>query len=254
MTAPASDEVSDPFADPTKPVHTTIVGRKGTGKSTLSEVLVASYPYDRVVLDPTGDFRGGPAFDTIGADDLRERGTTLWSPRDRDYPLSYRVEPDPGSPTLDDDVDRAIGLAFHNPRKRCLLHLDERDEVTSASKTGPNMKRVLTRGRHVGLSLCNCGPRSVDMNPLLLSQADVVYVFDLPNVLDRRRLAETLGYEEKAITKAIFDLPGEYAYLRFTQSPREVVEFPPLPPELVRAIDAGVYGHQVRPEREPELA
>jgi hypothetical protein len=41
--------------DPTRSSFITIVGRKGSGKSTLAARFFATYPYDRLAIDPMHD-------------------------------------------------------------------------------------------------------------------------------------------------------------------------------------------------------
>jgi len=223
------DESGVPVAtlDPRRPHIITIVGRKRSGKSVLASRLWATYPYDRICIDPTHDADVGDLErdHIIRVHELPSR----WPlPDEGQRRVSIDYRPDAGSDTYVDDLDRAAGMAFLNPRGRCLLWIDEVGEITNANRTGPHMRRVLTQSRHRGLSLLSCGPRSVDVNPLLISQADYLYIFDLPGVHDRRRIADTIGVDERALSAAIFALP-EHGYLRWDAGTRDMVEFPPLP-------------------------
>lgn len=213
--------------DPRKPTIVTILGRKGSGKSVLAAGYWDSYPYDELVIDVTRDAVVGP-----GCLFVSELPRKFPEP-DRDHGRTRTklvFQPDPGSATYEDDLDRAVSLALHNPRKRCLLWIDERGEFTT--RPGPGMRRALNQSRHWGLSILSCGPRAVNIDPLLIGNADFLFIFDLPGIHDRNRVAETIGVPESQLTRAIFALPP-YGYLRWSTREREMIEFPPLPAEYV---------------------
>lgn len=215
--------------DPDTPLIISIWGRKRSGKSVLASRLWRTYPYDRLCIDPAGDADVGPA---DGPDPVQ----LLEGDLPRRFPVdeldgrrrSFRYVGDVGSPTYEDDLDRAVGLAFFHPRKRCLLWADEVGDLTRAAKTPPNMKRALHRSRHQGLSMLLCGPRPVDVNRLCVSQADLTYCFDLPIPEDRERIAKTIGYPVDEFHEIMLGLP-EHGFVRWDAVNRELVEFPPLP-------------------------
>lgn len=221
---------ADEGIDPTKPTIITVLGRKKTGKSVLAAGYWDSYPYDEIAIDVTRDALVGPGCVKVAELPARFPPPDVDAGRTR---TKIVFQPDPGSATYEDDLDRAVSLALTNPRKRCLLWIDERGEFTV--RPGPAMRRALNQSRHWGLSILSCGPRAVGFDPLLLSNADYLFVFDLPGIHDRRRVAETIGVDEKALSKAIFALP-EHGYLRWDAGAREMVEFPPLPRDYVRRL------------------
>lgn len=215
--------------DPGKPTFVFITGRKGSGKSELAWRLWSSYPYDRLMVDVTGDIgRKHPDPDTT---DITAPLPIRW-PSMGDGRTSLRWQPDPGSPTYRDDLDRAVGLALH--RRRCLLWLDEIDEVAHVNQVGPNMRRALHQGRHYDLSMLMCGPRPINVDPLCVGNADYVYVFKLKNVADRRRIADNIGWDHKDFDAAALGLKKHH-YLRYDaeadDEELQLVEFPPLPVE-----------------------
>jgi hypothetical protein len=214
--------------DPNTPHWITIVGKKHSGKSELASRLWATWPYDRLAIDPTGDAKTG--------EDVRDVTTPL---PDR-FPVdvegkrvSLRFRADPGSPMYADEMDRAVGLAFMHPAKRCLLWVDEMDEVVRVQKVGPFTARALRQSRHRGLSLILCGPRPLNVDPLAIAQADLVYVFALPNPADRRRVADTIGWAPKEFDEAVAGL-GRFEYLRYSSRDQELLHFPPIPLTTVR--------------------
>jgi DNA helicase HerA-like ATPase len=99
------------------------------------------------------------------------------------------------------------------------------------------MRRALRQGRHQHLTMILATPRPLTVDPLVLSQSDWVYVFRLPNPNDRKRVAESIGWDPKDFDEAVFAL-GPYEYLRYqadaTGGAGDLAHFPPLPPELIR--------------------
>ncbi len=216
--------------DPNKAVFVFVCGRKGTGKTELAKTLARSYPYDRLVIDPTHDI------DDLDLDperpeweDLDELPSTFPGPDDdHERRRSLRYLPDPGSDTYDDDLDRAVGLAFFNPRRRTFLLCDEIAELTTPNRTGPHMRRALNQGRHRNLTMVMCGPRPKTINPLCISQADYVYVFQMPHPLDQEVVAHNIGWSPKDFQAKVNAL-GEHEYLRYDAVAAELTHWPPLP-------------------------
>lgn len=213
--------------DPDKGAHIMIVGRKGQGKSVLARRLFDSFPYSRVVLDVTGD---------IGRD-LTEEGVPyvrLTSPLpvrlpagESGRPVTALYAPDMGDPNAMDELDRALGLAIRQ-HKTCAW-IDEIGTVTSRGRTPPNLRRGLHHGRHTELTLIMCGPRPMDIDPLCLSQSDHVFVFDLPNPADRKRVADSIGWPPGNFSRAVSDL-GDHEFLWWDTLGQELRHMPPLPP------------------------
>lgn len=214
--------------DPGRSTFISVFGKKGEGKSVLARRFWDTWPRDGLCIDVTGD--------ALKPEDVRAsfRGDVpdLWpQPRRDGEPVKIRYVPDPGSATHLDDLDRAVGLALK--RKGSLVWIDEVGIVSSGKqRTGPNMRRLLQQGRHQRLSAVFCGPRPIDIDPMVVSQSDVIYVFKLPNPADRRRIADMAGIEPKELDDAVFGL-SQHHYLRWDGD--ELVQFPPLPLRRPRA-------------------
>lgn len=212
--------------DPSRATHIFVCGRKGTGKSELARAFWTSYPYDRLVIDPTGDVDPGDDRARLLEDPLPTRWPASLGREGERLTLVHR--PDVGSDTYRDDMDRAAGLAFSHGRT--LLWVDEVGELTSANSTPPAMRRVLHQSRHRRLSTLFCGPRPIDINPLVISQADYVACFDLPNPKDRARVADNTGLElrtfEAALAKAT---RTEHGFVWWDARGRRLLIMPPLP-------------------------
>lgn len=212
--------------DPRRGANATIIGRKGSGKSVLARRLWDTYPGDALVIDPTGDFR------VPDATTVREV-PARWPGRDPDEgPVRLRYLPDPGSASYAEDLDAAAGLAYR--RGDCLLLLDEAGELTSASRTGPALRRILRQGRHRRLSLVACNPRPLEVDPLLLSQADRIFCFRLPHPRDRDRLAGIIGVPPSELAAGLESL-DEHGCLMYDAARHELLVLPALPMRAARA-------------------
>lgn len=222
MATMATDRASDL---PDGPLHIVCVGRKGQGKSELAWLLWDSWPGDRVVIDVTGDVGAKhPDPDTI---DLDVPPPAHWPSHlktgDR---LSLRYVPDHSDPAYREDMDRVVGMAFSHGL--CLLWVEEVGLVAPSGQVLPHMRAALHMGRHQDLWIITTGPRPMGVDPLVLSQADVVYAFDLPNPDDRRRLADSIGWDRKSLDQAFADL-GDHEYLRYVAKGHELDIMPALP-------------------------
>lgn len=216
--------------DPDKGGHVFVSGKKGQGKSVLARRLFDSYPYDRLVLDVTGDLSDD--FRDQGVPFVRLTGDTLplTFPRDPEgHPVTAVLAPDMGDEaTAMDQMDRALGLALDN--RRTLVWVDEVGALTRAGRTPPNLRRALHHGRHRQLFLLLCGPRPIDVDPLCISQADVVATFKTPNPRDRARIAENIGWPPARFDQAVNALQThEYLWFDSTEDSEEIVHMPPLP-------------------------
>lgn len=228
------------------------VGKKRSGKSILAKLIFQSYPGDKVVIDVAGD--DGPMGDGVltirgKVDDLPRRWPE--EQRDEDKPMTLRYVPDAGSSTFREDMDAVVGLALahglnqrHRGRIGCCLLVHEIGVLAPAHRTQPHTMRALMHNRHNALTLVMCGPRPQVVDPLVLQQADVVYVFETMNPTDRKRLAESMGWHPVDFDEAVHDL-ARHEYLRFDANEMKpdageddlrLVHFPPLPEDVVRTV------------------
>lgn len=199
--------------DPSKPVHIVCLGRKGTGKSVMAANIFASWPQprDRAVLDVTGDVAAD--WHPEGWIDLAPPIPTRWPEhrRDGDRRMTLRLAPDHRSQMALFDADAFVGLAyFHHG---CLLWVDEAGWLAPSNRVPYTTRAALHMGRHHDLSSIWCAPRPKTMDPLVLAQADLVYVFDLPNPDDCKWVANIIGYDPASFTAAVRAL-RQHEYLR----------------------------------------
>jgi len=210
------------------------VGKKGSGKSVAGRTMFRSWPgSDRVVLDVTGD--ADPGADLAPITLPREVGSLPKFDPDRG-PQVYRWIPDTRSPTYRDDLDRAIGLGLFPRDRPTLIWIDEAGEVFPANRVGPHGRTALHQSRHHQLSMILCCPRPMGIDPLCISQADRVLMYDVPHPSDRERIAANIGVpprllsaELDATRKGRGGRGGPFWYLMYVAAEDQLYRCPPLP-------------------------
>jgi hypothetical protein len=214
--------------DASKPQQVTIVGKKGEGKTELAYLLFDSYTGPKLAIDPNGDLK------------MPEHTLELELPLPTSWPTSSfpdqerqvaRFVPDFGTATYEAEIDQALGLAYGH-RNVCTF-VDECHAAFPAGRTGPHGRRCLRQGRHHGLTQINADLRPMLLDPLVLANADWIYVFRLKNPADRRRVADSIGWDPKDFDDAVQAL-GPHEYLRYDDAIDDLAHFPALPEELLK--------------------
>jgi len=229
--------------DPSKGMIFTCLGKKRSGKSKMGLLIFESYPYDRVVIDINGT--DGPHHDVIELTGTAEDLPVDWPEhlRQDGKRMTLRYHPDMGSPTWRDDVDTVVGMTYRAGRKMILIH--ETGLVAPVQKTRPHMMRLVQSNRHRQITAVFCAPRPATMETLVVDQADMVFVFELPNRRDRERVADGIGWDRDDFHLAVAEL-GPHEYLRADLNmpkpePGEpdlrLVSVPALPKDIVARLD-----------------
>ena len=229
--------------DPSRGIIVTCLGKKRSGKSKMALLVFESYPYDRVVIDFNGT--DGPHRDVIDLHGTVDELPTKWPEdlRTGDERMTLRYHPDAGSPTILEDVDAVVGMAYRTGRVAVLIH--EMGLAAPAGKTPPSIKRVLQSNRHRHVTLIACAPRPITMDPFVLLQSDLVFTFDTPNKADRDRIADNIGWDKDDFSLAVHEL-DRHEYLRFDanedkpgdgQTDMRLVSCPPIPADVVQRLD-----------------
>lgn len=193
----------------------TAFGKKRSGKSKLALSLFRSYPGDRVVIDVTGD--DGPwgpgvkeLHGTVNDGELPEKWPEI--ARIDDHPMTLRYCPDAGSETAAEDMDRIVGMAMK--KGDCCILIHEIGVVARVQNVQPNMRRLLMHNRHQNVSAIFCGPRSKNIDSLVLGQSDLMFIFELQMQQDRDRIAENIGWDKGTFTEGVNALHS-HEYLLF---------------------------------------
>jgi hypothetical protein len=225
--------VLDPDADSTLILF---VGRKGSGKSTAAREVYRSWPHDKLTIDVNGDAEPGDDAERIRVPlPARFPGPSSSLVDDKPRNLHYRA--DPGSATYRDDLDRALAMALYPQDRPVLVWVDEIGEVSRVGQTGPHLRRMLMQSRHHRSSALMCGPRPMNIDPMCIGQADLIYVYDVPNPRDRLRLAENMGYPAARLAKELDETRrrGPYWYMLWDAKAARLWRCPPMPVSDTRA-------------------
>lgn len=206
----------DGVPDWDKGIIATCWGKKRSGKSVMARALFHDYPYDRVVISANRD--DGPQVDPR-ADVFLIKGTVDTLPvewpedlRRDGRRMTLRFEPDTGSPTALEDCDHVLGMVRRHGHTGLLVH--EARLVAPSGRVPPHMKRLLDTNRHDHVSMILCGPRPITVDPLVLGQSDLVYIFEVQIPDDRKRLAESVGWKPAELDEAIEGL-ARHEYLLY---------------------------------------
>lgn len=218
--------------NPSRAQQIVIVGQKRSGKTEIAYRLFESYPFDRIAVDPTGDLKMPEDTEELVEIPYRWPGTPLESvaPEPRSKRRTLHYVPEYGADDYAEQIDRAVGLAF-NHRRTCLF-VDEGHEAFPIPP-GPHARRALRHSRHQDLTLIVATPRPQGIDTLVLSQADWGYFFKLRNPNDRKRVADSIGWDPKSFDEDMYDL-GPHEYLRWDAEGDDLAHFPAMPEHLLK--------------------
>lgn len=222
----ASDPVT-PFdgLDPTRNFIISAFGVKGSGKTTVARMIYRSYPYAKLCIDVNGDADPGPASKII-----RSPRRHMPEHRDREPWPDLHYIADPGADNYADQLDAAVGMSLYPQDQLCLVWCDEVGEFTTATRTGPNLRRLLQQSRHYRTSAIFSGPRPVDIDKLVIFQSDLVFVFYLPDPKDQDRIANNIGWEPARFRRTCQECwsRGEYCHLVYDRRTKTMFDCDPL--------------------------
>jgi hypothetical protein len=236
--------------DPNKQTIVAIVGRKRSGKSKYARWLAGSYPYDQVIIDLHGDDR--PPEVNIKDSGWIEIGEVpvRWPEHlrvDR-KPMVLYYQPDAGSPTLVEDMDALIGLAWRHGRTLVVVHEWGALALTHNQRQRPMTSRALSQGSKRKIPMILAMHRPYNTDRLTFSQADVVIVFETPDPDDRERIAKDMGWPIDSFEAAYAKL-RKHEYLQFDrrveppdhegEQDLRLLHYPPLSKQELRELERG---------------
>lgn len=218
-----------------RPMWLVFYGRKHSGKSELARCYVESWPYDALIIDPTGDF------DPEHRHSMPWPGGSTWPERPEGMSRAHwRLKPnrrDPASIKVGNrsvaaylvEVDAAI-LAAHDHPEPVLIHIDDTPEewLPQDGVALPGGRTLLSESRHGKDFVTICGPRPIGHNPKALSQADSVFLFQMPHEADVDRIATTTGVPAEDL-RAVMESLEEHGFARIDQLSHSIAVYPPLP-------------------------
>jgi hypothetical protein len=210
------------------------VGRKGSGKSEAAKHIFRWWPgLDKLVLDINHDIDLGDDMDVQHLPS--EPPLELPERRKREVPEVYHWAPDPRRGSMRDDIDRAIGLCLFPKDRRVLKWTDEAGVAYKVHESGPNGTTVQNQNRHYKAPQLFCCPRPKNIETLVLSQSDRIFMWDVPSPGDRQRLADNMGVPPRDLDRELarreHEMP-QFSYLMFMAGPpdqRGLYLCPPMP-------------------------
>jgi hypothetical protein len=209
--------------DPRRSNFVAIVGRKGSGKSTLARRFFNGYPFDKVVIDVTGD--EGAA--VPGVQEIRDPLPLRWPTNADRTPTVLRYQPDMGSATVLEDTDVIFRWAMTH-QKRSAVWVDENESIMPVQRTPANALRLLHQGRHRNVTLIVTQIRPVHVNRLVFSQADYVAVYQVPDPDDRKTIAKSIGWPPREFDELVHGL-APYEFLWYDAHAHELAHCDPIP-------------------------
>jgi len=217
--------------DPDRSTFILACGRKGRGKSESLRMVFDAWPYDRGILDITGDARpDDPATVAIGMPASVDRESYRKHPDDR---LTFWIRVTPKQPERDflKQQDDAMALGLYPQDRPFLMLVDEYGQMVPNGRAGPEMSLALQSSRHYHLSLGLACPRPVFIGPLTITQADLVLVYELPNRDDREAIAKNIGFPVREFEAAYFanQERGDHAFLLWHAGLGRLFDCPELP-------------------------
>lgn len=159
------------------PIFCAIHGRKGSGKSEFLRFYARWWPYEALIIDPTGDLDPDGAFTRPWPGDYDH-----WPSPDEELDARYghrrfRVVPNRNDPEHRKKVDRLLKLAYEYPGP-VFVGIDEgRYLFASDEKIEPGSDIVQNEGRHGQVFLFVANPRAIGLRPVFHHQADWIVLF-----------------------------------------------------------------------------
>lgn len=218
-----------PRPDPDEGFLILCVGKKHSGKSTAARETYRRLGHiNRLCIDPTGDADPGP-----DAELLTEPLPHGWPWSVSDEPRNLVFRPDLRAPDYADRMDQALDLGLYPRDKACVVWVDEAGLLCpSAQSAKPNLRLLLNSLRHYGpCNLILCCPRPKKIDTLMISQADLIFIYRLPSRLDRQKLAEDMGFPLDRFEAAHAEMVrrGRFWYLLYDSHNDQLWLCPPLP-------------------------
>jgi hypothetical protein len=225
--------------DRTKPWVISAFGRKGSGKSVFSRSIYHSWPGDKLCIDINGNAGPGEDAERITVDQARAgkwpNPNLHLGERARPRNLYFRAQPT--SATYREDLDRAVGMALYPQDHPVLVWAGECGELMPNGRPGPHMNALLQQNRHHRAAVLFDGPRPVWVSPYVLLQSDLVAVYRLPQISDRKRIAECIGVESATFERVCRETwrtdPHAFVLCDTTTPETTLWQCPPLPIEGV---------------------
>jgi energy-coupling factor transporter ATP-binding protein EcfA2 len=160
-----------------------ILGATGSGKSTLSTILLVHHPY-HVVLDPKHQFTYQRGVRILSGDQCITSDLNEAYKYDEPYPVIYR-------PSVNECKDGCA--AFWDwiwYRRNCIVYVDEVMAVSPSVNMPFGYQRAVQMGRSHDIGVWSTSQRPARIPQNLISESEHIIAFELRNPNDIKRVAD----------------------------------------------------------------
>jgi energy-coupling factor transporter ATP-binding protein EcfA2 len=183
--------------------HTVIVGRNGTGKTTLGRLLIAGYRTS-VIVDPKRRFELAGVPVVVGLEAFRQ----AWPQRVRKV-IVRPTEADVADPKKFWEWADGVFIRILQFGRTAVL-VDECLDLATATRIVPGYRRALRQGREPLVPVFSCTQRPSGCHNDVFSESVHLFVFDLNLESDRRKVAGIGG--DELMTRADERFPQEHGF------------------------------------------
>lgn len=163
-----------------------LVGMTGSGKSTLAKLLLEPYRFV-AVIDPKGLLNwAGYERQTMLKDVVKSKAEKII------------YAPDAAELRSVEMIDAFFAWVYH--RKNTFLYVDEVYAVSYRNEIPPHYHSILTRGRERGNGLLSASQRPMLIPTVIMSESENWYVFRLNMEGDRRKIEQSIGLDQDAVS------------------------------------------------------
>lgn len=170
----------------------TVLGTRGTGKSTLARRISAMWPR-KIIIDPVEDWTDGKAFSNFNS--FSNELINLKKENKKDFKLIFRFDPD--CDNNEEVFNHVLRLAYHF--KNVQVIIDEVQLFSSPHFASKYLKNNLFIGRHNGISMLPITQRPGQLNKNILAQSQHVFCGQLHEKNDLNVVSEFMNIPREEI-------------------------------------------------------
>jgi len=175
-----------------------VVGRTGSGKSSLAGFLLRQSPQQWIILNPKGtrSYDGLPDMITVNGLDWKKLERAMME-KGRDHKARWRfINLVPNMHQANFDAMDDFLMALHESYTHIGFVADELYTLNQNGRAGPGLTAWLTRGRELKQSFLGLTQRPAWVSKFIFSEADYIGEMSLTIAEDQKRMYDVTGKEE----------------------------------------------------------